>query len=227
MTAATTEHVRRLPKVELHCHVEGAARASTIAELAAKHDVTFPVDDPADLYDFTSLNQFLQIYDVICQSLVDADDFRRITYEALEDASAADVRYREMLFSPGFVIRLGVPVETVWEGVRAGLLDARRDFDLNADDPRLRQADRTGPRHGDGRVRRVDRRPRPARGDRRRFGRARHRPRMSAPVPAGRPPRAGARSTPARTDPPRTSASPSTSSAASADTASGCSTTSS
>jgi adenosine deaminase len=132
MTAATTEHVRRLPKVELHCHVEGAARASTIAELAAKHGVTFPVDDPADLYDFTSLNQFLEIYDVICQSLGDADDFRRITYEALEDASAADVRYREMFFSPGFVIRLGVPVETVWEGVRAGLLDARRDLDLNA-----------------------------------------------------------------------------------------------
>jgi adenosine deaminase len=132
MTAATIEHIRRLPKVELHCHLEGAARASTIAALAAKHDVTFPVDDPADLYDFTSLNQFLEIYDVICQSLGDADDFRRITYEALEDAAAAGVRYREMFFSPGFVIRLGVPVETVWEGVRAGLLDARRDFDLNA-----------------------------------------------------------------------------------------------
>ena len=228
MTAATTEHVRRLPKVELHCHVEGAARASTIAELAAKHDVTFPVDDPADLYDFTSLNQFLQIYDVICQSLVDADDFRRITYEALEDASAADVRYREMFFSPGFVIRLGVPVETVWEGVRAGLLDARRDFDLNArmildfDKP-------TGPAHAmemaefagsiddrdllvaigaDSVERDIDHA-------------------VFAPVPGGRPPRAGARSTPARTGPPRTSASRSTSSTASADTASGCSTTSS
>lgn len=132
MTSATSEHIRRLPKVELHCHLEGAARASTIAELASKHGVTFPVDDPADLYEFTSLNQFLEIYDVICQSLRDADDFRRITYEALEDAAGAGVRYREMFFSPGFVIRLGVPVETVWDGVRAGLLDARRDLDLNA-----------------------------------------------------------------------------------------------
>ena len=34
MTIATTEHVRRLPKVELHCHIEGAGRAATIAELA-------------------------------------------------------------------------------------------------------------------------------------------------------------------------------------------------
>jgi adenine deaminase len=131
MTHATEDHLRRLPKVELHCHVEGAARASTIAELARKHDVTLPVEDPAELYEFTSLNQFLSIYDIICASLRTADDFRRITYEALEDGAAAGVRYREMFFSPGFVIRLGVPVETVWEGVQAGVLDARQDLDIN------------------------------------------------------------------------------------------------
>ncbi len=132
MTAATDAHLRRLPKVELHCHVEGAARAATIKELADQNGAAFPADDPADLYRFSSLNQFLSIYDVICASLRTADDFRRITYEALEDGAAAGVRYREMFFSPGFVIRLGVPVETVWDGVRAGLLDARADLDLNA-----------------------------------------------------------------------------------------------
>ena len=36
-----------------------------------------------------------------------------------------------MFFSPGFVIRLGVPVETVWEGVKAGLADAHHDLDIN------------------------------------------------------------------------------------------------
>ena len=39
MTAATDDHLRRLPKVELHCHVEGSARAATIADLARKHGV--------------------------------------------------------------------------------------------------------------------------------------------------------------------------------------------
>ncbi|HEV8297811.1 MAG TPA: hypothetical protein VGQ20_10955, partial [Acidimicrobiales bacterium] len=38
---------------------------------------------------------------------------------------------REMFFSPGFVTRLGVPVHTVWEGIRSGVLDARRDLDIN------------------------------------------------------------------------------------------------
>ncbi len=130
MTVAAAEHLRRLPKVELHCHIEGASRASTIADLARRNGVEFPVDDPADLYKFTSLNQFLDIYDVICASLQSADDFHRITYECLEDAVSAGVRYREMFFSPGFVIRLGVPVSTVWEGVSAAVVDARADLDV-------------------------------------------------------------------------------------------------
>ena len=101
---------RALPKVELHCHLEGAARPSTIAELARANGVTLPTDDPFELFQFQDLDSFLAVYAVISGSLVTADDFRRITYEALEDAVAAHVRYREMFFSPGFVIALGVPV---------------------------------------------------------------------------------------------------------------------
>ncbi|MGI8662017.1 MAG: adenosine deaminase [Acidimicrobiales bacterium] len=130
MTNATSEHVRRLPKVELHCHLEGAARASTIGELAAANGVPLPVADPSELYSFTDLNQFLSIYDLVCQSLVRADDFRRVTYEALEDGAAAGVRYREMFFSPGFVIRRGVRIETVWDGIRAGIAEAEADLDI-------------------------------------------------------------------------------------------------
>ncbi len=131
MTKTAEAHIRRLPKVELHCHIEGASRASTIADLAHQHGVVFSVDNPEDLYSFTSLKQFLTIYDVICSSLRTVDDFRRITYEALEDGARAGVRYREMFFSPGHVIPLGVTVETVWEGVQVGVRDAQRDFDIH------------------------------------------------------------------------------------------------
>jgi adenosine deaminase len=130
MTSASADHLRRLPKVELHCHVEGAARATTIGELAAKNGVGLPVADPAELFRFTDLNQFLGIYDVVCRSLVTADDFHRIAYEACEDGVAAGVRYREMFFSPGFVLKLGVAIETVWEGLSAGVRDANADLDI-------------------------------------------------------------------------------------------------
>jgi adenosine deaminase len=130
MIAATADHLRRLPKVELHCHVEGAARAATIAELATKNGVDLPVADPAELFRFTDLNQFLGIYEVVCRSLVTSDDFHRIAYEACEDGVAAGVRYREMFFSPGFALKLGVPIETIWEGLSAGVRDANADLDI-------------------------------------------------------------------------------------------------
>lgn len=47
MTVASDEHLRLLPKVELHCHVEGASRASTIADLARRHGVALPADNIA------------------------------------------------------------------------------------------------------------------------------------------------------------------------------------
>ena len=139
-----------------------------------------------------SLNQFLSIYDIICASLRTADDFRRITYEALEDGAAAGVRYREMFFSPGFVIRLGVPVETVWEGVQAGVLDARQDLDINCrmildfDKP-------TGPAHAMEMAAFAGSVPDRDLLDRhgRRLGGAGHRPRrLRRRVHRGRPPRA-------------------------------------
>jgi len=132
MTDAATAHLRRLPKVELHCHLEGSARPGTIRDLARKNGVDLKVSDPEALFHFTGLNQFLEIYTLICRSLQTADDYRRITYEALEDAAAVGVRYREMFFSPGFTTQFGVSIQMIWDGIRAGLLEARKDFDLNA-----------------------------------------------------------------------------------------------
>ncbi len=130
MNLGVPELARELPKVELHCHLEGAARPSTIADLARANGVSLPTDDPVELFEFSDLDSFLAVYGIICASLVTADDFRRLTYEALEDAVAANVRYREMFFSPGFAMAIGVPVTTVWDGIRAGLADAHHDLDV-------------------------------------------------------------------------------------------------
>jgi adenosine deaminase len=121
------DHVRALPKVELHVHVEGAAPPHTIADLARKNGVDLGVEDPADLYRYDDLAAFLRVYDVVCRSLRHADDIHRVTYEALAIAAAAGVRYREMFFSPTFLLRHGVAFETIWSGIAAGIEDAARD----------------------------------------------------------------------------------------------------
>jgi adenosine deaminase len=101
-------------------------------ELARKNDVPFPVADPEGLYSFRDLNHFLDIFGVVCTSLVSADDFRRLAYESLEDGANAGVRYRETFFSPGFHIDRGVELDTVYDGLVAGVRDAMADFDIRA-----------------------------------------------------------------------------------------------
>ena len=126
-TSPTDEHIRALPKVELHVHVEGAAPPHTIAELARKNGVDLGVDDPAELYRYDDLTDFLRVFDLVCRSLQHADDIHRVTYEALTIAAAAGVRYREMFFSPTFLLRYGVPFDTIWSGIAAGIRDAETD----------------------------------------------------------------------------------------------------
>ena len=120
--------VRALPKVELHVHVEGAARASTVAELAARNRVDLGVDDPSELYTYRDLADFLRVFDLVCRTLVSADDIHRVAYESLEIARGAGVRYREMFFSPTFLMRHGVSFATIWDGLAAGVRDAEHDF---------------------------------------------------------------------------------------------------
>ncbi|HWM18436.1 MAG TPA: adenosine deaminase [Ilumatobacteraceae bacterium] len=121
------DHIRALPKVELHVHVEGAAPPHTIAELARKNGVDLGVDDPADLYRYDDLTDFLRVFDLVCRSLQHAGDIHRVTYEALAIAAAAGVRYREMFFSPTFLLRHGVAFDTIWSGIGAGIADAATD----------------------------------------------------------------------------------------------------
>ncbi|HEX4982098.1 MAG TPA: hypothetical protein VFV63_10390 [Ilumatobacteraceae bacterium] len=121
------DHIRALPKVELHVHVEGAAPPHTIAKLARKNGVDLGVDDPADIYRYDDLAAFLRVYDLVCRSLQDSDDIHLVTYEALAIAAAADVRYREMFFSPTFLLRHGVTFDTIWSGIAAGIEDDATD----------------------------------------------------------------------------------------------------
>ena len=56
------EYLRKVPKVELHCHFEGTVRPQTFADLAKKHGVELPTDDADKLYDYDSIYEFLKIF---------------------------------------------------------------------------------------------------------------------------------------------------------------------
>jgi adenosine deaminase len=79
------EYLRRVPKVELHCHFEGTVRASTFADLARKHGVGLPTREVDKLYDYDSIYEFLEIFAMVSSTLRVREDFARAACESLEN----------------------------------------------------------------------------------------------------------------------------------------------
>jgi adenosine deaminase len=111
----------RLPKVELHCHVEGTMRPATVAELAAHNGLALPTDDPTQLYHYVSLNDFLRVFWLVQSTLGGRADWTRLAYESVLDAAAAGVVYRETFFTPARHLAAGQDLADIVAGLAEGL----------------------------------------------------------------------------------------------------------
>lgn len=124
---------KALPKVELHLHLEGAVSTATFADLAAKNGVALPsCKQTSELYSYGNLPEFLTIYDLVCAAIRDAQDFSRVTFEALERCALAGARYVELFFSPHAHLAHGVVYATMLEGILDGFRRAREAYGLVA-----------------------------------------------------------------------------------------------
>lgn len=123
------EYLRKVPKVELHCHFEGTVRARTFADLARRHGVSLPTTDVAKLYDYETIYEFLKIFAMVSSTLQEREDFARAAYESLADGvQLGNLRYREMFFNPTLHTRRGVPMATCIDGLIDGIHSAQADF---------------------------------------------------------------------------------------------------
>ena len=124
-----TEYLRRLPKVELHCHVEGTLRPQTVADLARKHDIALPTADVGTIYDYETIYEFLEIFRLVNSTVIDRDDFARVAYESLEDGvRLGNLKYREMFFNPTLHTTRAVPMATIVDGLVDGIHAAEHDL---------------------------------------------------------------------------------------------------
>jgi len=110
-----------IPKVELHCHVEGTVRPSTVVELARKNGRPLRSEDPTELYRYTSLNSFLAIFWLVQELLADRDDWARAAYESIVDGSPHGLRYREMFFTPARHLAAGQDLAEIVAGLTEGI----------------------------------------------------------------------------------------------------------
>jgi adenosine deaminase len=135
--AITTELIRRLPKTDLHCHLDGSLRLDTVIDLARKQNVKLPTTDRGELFKMlyagehvTSLDEYLRAFDITLSVMQHEEALERTAYELAEDAHKENVRYIEVRYSPLLHIREGLRPAQVVEAVLRGLRTAKREFGI-------------------------------------------------------------------------------------------------
>ena len=122
----------RLPKAELHVHVVGAIRPTTLAELAAHRGVALPRSIET-LYQYRNFYDFIELFRLAARCLVTASDFARVAYEYIETGHrVGNLRHVEFFFNPSYHYPHGVAYQTQLAGLVEGITAAQRDFPVSA-----------------------------------------------------------------------------------------------
>jgi adenosine deaminase len=126
--------IGRLPKCELHIHIEGSLEPELMFALARRNGIRLPFDSVEALrkaYQFTQLQDFLDIYYQGMSVLITEQDFFDLAWAYLERAQADNVRHVEMFFDPQGHTSRGVAFATVVDGLHRAIETARRELGIS------------------------------------------------------------------------------------------------
>jgi adenosine deaminase len=133
MPPISRDILQRLPKAELHCHLDGSVRPLTLIELGEQLGKEMPAPDAASLgkymkvTDARHLEDYLARFETTLSVMQTADALERIAYELAEDAGKDGVRYIEVRYAPILNVREGLSLESAVEAPLRGLARAQRD----------------------------------------------------------------------------------------------------
>ncbi len=134
MDAALRELLQKMPKAELHMHIEGSLEPELIFALAERNRVKLnyaSVDELRRAYAFTDLQSFLDIYYAGASVLLTEQDFYDMTWAYLVRAQADHIRHTEIFFDPQTHTERGVSFATAIGGIHRALQDARSQLGVN------------------------------------------------------------------------------------------------
>ncbi|NJK80874.1 MAG: adenosine deaminase [Chloroflexaceae bacterium] len=103
LTPEIDAFIVRMPKVELHLHLEGSMSSQTLLELAERNNIELPAHNVAgveQLLRYRHFSEFLTVYMALVRAVVHGEDFARLAYELGTDLAAQHVRYAEVMLSP-------------------------------------------------------------------------------------------------------------------------------
>ncbi|WHY86967.1 adenosine deaminase [Neobacillus novalis] len=126
-----------LPKIELHCHLDGSLRAETIIDIAKKEGISLPAMVKEEIQselvaplDCECLDDYLKRFAIPNLVMQTMENLRRITFELFEDAAQENVKYMEVRFAPLLHTAKGLTVEEIIQSVLDGMEDAKAQFDI-------------------------------------------------------------------------------------------------
>lgn len=132
------ERLRAIPKAELHLHLDGSLRTSTIMELAGEAGVALPYSDEQSLYDYLfvqdgrDLVDYLKRFDLTLSVMQTAESLERTARELCEDAATENVRYLEIRYSPILHQQGDLTLEEAVEAPLRGVRQAETDLGIRA-----------------------------------------------------------------------------------------------
>ena len=127
--------IEGLPKAELHLHIEGTLEPEMMFALARRNGVALPYGSVEALraaYEFSNLQDFLDIYYRGTDVLREEPDFYDLTLAYLEKARTEAVLHTEIFFDPQAYTARGIAFDTVVEGIHRALAEAARAFGLTS-----------------------------------------------------------------------------------------------
>jgi adenine deaminase len=130
-----TPFIAGLPKAELHLHIEGSLEPEQMFEFARRNRVALPfasVEEIKAAYDFSNLQDFLDIYYAGADVLRTEDDFREMALAYFRRAAADSVRHAEIFFDPQTHTDRGIPFQVVADGLLAGMDEAERELGVTS-----------------------------------------------------------------------------------------------
>jgi adenosine deaminase len=128
-------YIAGLPKAELHLHIEGSLEPELMFELARRNGVSIPFDSVEAVraaYDFSNLQDFLDIYYAGANVLLTEEDFHDLALAYFRRAAADNVRHAEIFFDPQTHTDRGIPFGVVAEGLLAGMKRAERELGVTS-----------------------------------------------------------------------------------------------
>ncbi len=127
--------IQKLPKAELHLHIEGTLEPKLMFRLAKKNKIKIPFKTVAEVkeaYNFNSLQSFLDIYYAGATVLIKEQDFFELTWEYLLTCKEQNIVHTEIMFDPQTHTSRGVKFETVINGISRALEKAKNELEISS-----------------------------------------------------------------------------------------------